>query len=90
MAQGGAAGTQIVIDAWVGLAGSIGMCISVVGIGLTIILYFSNRFDRISDRLDRNTEGLAEMAIELALVRERVTRLEDHVLPARAGPAPLA
>lgn len=89
MTQGGAAGTQIVIDAWVGLAGSIGLCISVVGIGLTIILHFSNRFDRISDRLDRNTEGLAEMAVELALVRERVTRLEDHVLPAGAGPASL-
>lgn len=90
MTHGGAAGTQIVIDAWVALAGSVGMCISVIGIGLTIVLHFSKRFDRVSDRLDRNTDGLAEMAIELALVRERVTRLEDRTLPPAAGPVPLA
>lgn len=69
MAADVATGTQLVIDAWAVLVAAAAVVAGMIGTGLGITFHLSGRIDHQSDRID----GLTA---EIALVRERVARLE--------------
>ncbi|MXV87621.1 MAG: SlyX family protein [Acidimicrobiales bacterium] len=69
MAAGVIAATQLVVEAWAVLVVGGAMVVGMLGTGLGIVFHLGGRIDGQSDRIDRLTE-------EVALVRERVARLE--------------
>lgn len=78
-----AAATQLVVDAWAVLVAGAGLIASVIGTGLGIIFHLGGRIDHQSDRIDGVTA-------EVALVRERVARLEGRSGTPDPGPLQLA
>ena len=80
MAADMATGTQLVIDAWAILVAAAAVVAGMIGTGLGITFHLSGRIDHQSDRID----GLTA---EVALVRERVARLEGS--SGTPGPSPL-
>ena len=77
------AATQIVADAWAVLVAAAAMVAGMLGAGLTITFHLGNRIDSQSDRIDRLSE-------EVALVRERVARLEGRSGTPNPDPLQLA
>lgn len=83
MAAGMMAATQIVVDAWAVLLAAAGFVAGMLGTGLGIIFHLGGRIDHQSDRID-------SVAAEVALVRERVARLEGSWGTPDPGPLQLA
>lgn len=77
------AATQLVVEAWAVLVAAAAIVGSVLGTGLGITLHLSGRIDNQSGRIDR-------LADEVALVRERVARLESGSGTPDPGPLQLA
>ena len=76
MASGTMAATQLVVDAWTVLAAAAAIVVTVLGTGLSITFHLGGRIDRLAE--------------EVALVRERVARLEGSVGTPDPGPLQLA
>ena len=83
MAAGTIAATQLVVDAWAVLVAAASIVASVLGTGLGIIFHLGGRINHQSDRIDGVTA-------EVALVRERVARLEGRSGTPDPGPLQLA
>ncbi|WP_419943659.1 hypothetical protein [Candidatus Poriferisodalis sp.] len=83
MAAGVMAATQIVVEAWAVLVAAGAMVATVLGTGLGIVFHLGGRIDSQSGRIDR-------LAGEVALVRERVARLEGSTGTPDPGPLQLA
>ena len=69
MAAGVMAATQLVVEAWAVLVAAGALVAGMLGTGFGIIFHLGGRIDSQSGRIDR-------LAEEMALVRERVARLE--------------
>ena len=82
MAADVATGTQLVIDAWAVLVAAAAVVTGMIGTGLGITFHLSGRIDHQSGRID----GLTA---EVALVRERVARLEGRSGTPDPGPLQL-
>ena len=80
MVDGAATGSLIVVESWAVLVAAGSLFAAMIGGALGIIFHIGGRIDHQSDRIDRIAE-------ELALVRERVARLEGS--SGTPGPGPL-
>ncbi len=78
-----ATATQLVVDAWAVLVAAAGLIAGMIGTGLGIIFHLGGRIDHQSDRIDGVTA-------EVALVRERVARLEGSTGTPDPGPLQIA
>lgn len=76
MVAGVMAATQIVVAAWAVLVAAGAMVATVLGTGLGIVFHLGGRIDRLAE--------------EVALVRERVARLEGSTGTPDPGPLQLA
>ena len=78
-----AAAAQLVVDAWAVLVAAAALIAGMIGTALGIIFHLGGRIDHQSDRIDGVTA-------EVALVRERVARLEGSTGTPDPGPLQLA
>lgn len=97
MAADVTAGTQLVVDAWAVLVAAAAVVAGMIGTGLGITFHLSGRIDHQSDRIDHQSyridhqsDRIDGVAAEVALVRERVARLEGRSDTPDPGPLQLA
>ena len=90
MAPGGIAETQIIVEAWAVLVAAGAIVASMLGTSLGIIFHLGGRIDHQSDRIDHQSDRIDGVAAEVALVRERVARLEGRSSAPDPGPLQLA
>ena len=90
MAAGMMAATQLVVEAWAVLVAAAGIVASVLGTGLGITFHLSGRIDHQSDRIDHQSDRIDGVTAEVALVRERLARLEGSAGTPDPGPLQLA
>ncbi len=83
-------GTQLVVDAWAVLVAAAAVVAGMIGTGLGITFHLSGRIDHQSDRIDHQSDRIDGVAAEVALVRERVARLEGRSGTPDPGPLQLA